>query len=146
MLEFVSMFKHSTPPLSSLLPENKITGPTSPAPLTMPVKPSSENPAQLRELIEKNLKWSQIIYEQNRKINNKLLWSAVANWLRLLVLIVPFILAAWYLPAALRNLERRYNQLTNGGAASSTMSAEDIIKFLPLSDTQREELKAILKK
>ncbi|OGH80467.1 MAG: hypothetical protein A3I29_03070 [Candidatus Magasanikbacteria bacterium RIFCSPLOWO2_02_FULL_44_11] len=99
----------------------------------------------LKELLEKNLKWSQIIYEQNRKINNKLLWSAVANWLRLLIIVVPFILAIIYLPAIIKNFKDQYMNFLGASQSGKASSVEDIINLLPINSAERERVKALLK-
>src|SRR3990167_10262362 len=99
----------------------------------------------LKELLEKNLKWSQIIYEQNRKINNKLLWSAVANWLRLLIIVVHFILAIIYLPAIIKNFKDQYMNFLGASQSGKASSVEDIINLLPINSAERERVKALLK-
>lgn len=73
-------------------------------PQTPPVKDVS--PLALRELMEKNLKWSQILYEQNRRINRKLLWTAFARWLQVIVTITAIGLAVWYAPRWASTLQR----------------------------------------
>lgn len=104
------------------------------------------SPAALRELLEKNLKWSQIIYEQNRKINSKLLWSAAANWLRLLAIAVPLVLAVWYLPAIIKELRAKYGFLLNATVKGqvSPVSVNNLLDILPINAVEREQLKAIL--
>ena len=101
----------------------------------------------LKELIEKNLKWSQIIYEQNRKINNKLLWSAAANWLRLLVIVVPIVLALIFLPPLLKNVWSQYSDLLGNIPAKGVKqnSLENVLKLFNLDPARQEQLKALLK-
>lgn len=112
-----------------------------------PAKDSS--PSALRELLEKNLKWSQIIYEQNRKINNKLLWSAIAEWLRLFIIVIPLVVLIWgtwaFLPQ-LKNVYSQYNELLglNAAANGKNGSCADLIKNLPVSAAQQEQLKGML--
>lgn len=102
--------------------------------------------SDMHELLEKNLKWSQIIYEQNRKINNKLLWSAIANWARLAVLVVPIIFALLYLPPILSSFEERYVQFFSTGITSGkSQSIKDLLNLLPLSNSQRDQVKAMMK-
>jgi hypothetical protein len=113
-----------------------------------PVKDTS--PSALRELLEKNLKWSQIIYEQNRRLNGRLVWSLIANWLRLSIILVPLILGVLFLPNIFKNLRNTYGFLFNpvgtSGVASSTPSAEEIIKLINNLDTkQKAELNKLLK-
>lgn len=120
-------------------------------PKAEPVKDTS--PLALRELLEKNLKWSQIIYEQNRKINNKLLWSAIAEWLRLFIILVPLAIVIWgawaFLPQ-IKNVYSQYNELLQLSPTSlnsgSNSSVQDLIKLLPLNPSQQEQLKGMLAK
>ena len=111
------------------------------------VQEKDTTPSALRELLEKNLKWSQIIYEQNRKLNNKLLWMAVSSWLRMLLIVVPLILGILYLPSLFQKLQGQYGSLLNSAATGKTSpdSIESLLKILPLNDIQRQQLKTILK-
>ena len=101
----------------------------------------------IRELLEKNLKWSQIIYEQNRKINSKLLWTTIASWIKIVIIVVPLALAIIFLAPMAKNLSALYsNLLLNGSVGTkSPESLEQIIKLLPINPAQQEQLKAILK-
>lgn len=109
--------------------------------------PVVENEATIKELLEKNLKWSQIIYEQNRKINSKLLWTAIGSWFKVFLILIPLILAAIFLVPMLKNLSSVYADLLTGGVPStkSTDSLEQMMKLLPINSAQQEQLKAILK-
>ncbi len=110
------------------------------------------SPEALRELLEKNLKWSQIIYEQTRKINSKLFWKSVWGWVIFFILVVaPTAFTIWYLPPLLRGLEKKYQPLLSlMGSASATStvnnmgSIDEILKLLPISNEQKSSLKAVL--
>lgn len=131
--------KKITPAEIPVISENKT------APKVAVPKTDSE---MIKELLEKNLKWSQIIYEQNRKINNKLMWSAVGNWFRILLIVVPLILAVWFLPPVVKDLKNKYSDLLGGKTATSTPnpnSFEQFLKILPLDSAKQEQLKALLK-
>ena len=119
-----------------------------------PKPPKDVSPEALRELLEKNLKWSQIIYEQNRKINSKLFWTAFANWTRLVIMLAAFGAAAWFLPPIVASAIQRYNQILSdptsllkgmgsGGSAANTQVG-DLCDFLP-ADMQ-QSCKAITSK
>lgn len=112
-----------------------------------PVSVSLASESTVKELLEKNLKWSQIIYEQNRKINNKLLWTAIGSWIKVFLILIPLILAAIFLAPVAKNLSSLYSDLLIGGIPStkSTDSLEQMMKLLPLNSAQQEQLKAILK-
>ncbi len=101
-------------------------------------------------LLEKNLKWSQIIYEQNRKINNKLLWSAVASWLRLLMILIPLILAVFYLPTFLKDAWGKYGDILGietsiGENITNGNSVNSLIDGLQIDSAAKEQIKAILR-
>jgi hypothetical protein len=118
------------------------------APLTSLSKKAT--PEEIHELLEKNLKWSQIIYEQNRKISHTLMWSAVASWLRFLIIAVPFALAIIYLPSFLRTFEQKYGAWLKvfqnpASAVVSPPAIQDLVNLLPLTDSQREQVKAMMK-
>ena len=103
----------------------------------------------LKELIEKNLKWSQIIYEQNRKINNKLLWSAIFSWLKLILIVGPIIFAIIYFQPMLKGVWTQYNQLLGGMSAdkgaSTQGSLDNLLKLFNLDPAKQEQLKTLLK-
>ncbi|MBI5221629.1 MAG: hypothetical protein HY979_02395 [Candidatus Magasanikbacteria bacterium] len=102
----------------------------------------------IKELLEKNLKWSQIIYEQNRKIHSKMMWTAVAGWFRLILILAPLIWAIWYLPGIIKNLQNNYGSLLGGKSSDSqsqSNSMEQLLKILPLDAAKQEQLKALLK-
>lgn len=104
----------------------------------------------LKELIEKNLKWSQIIYEQNRKINNKLLWTAIANWFKVLLILVPLVLAILFLGPLLKGVISQYSDLLGGNGQQTSDSQQNamsnlLLKWSNLDPAQQEQLKALLK-
>jgi hypothetical protein len=107
---------------------------------------SSDN---VKDLLEKNLKWSQIIYEQNRKINHKLMWAAVAGWLRLILILAPLVLALLYLPPIAKSLWSNFDTLTGytqgTGNLNKSESLEKLLKVFNLNSQQKEQLKTILK-
>lgn len=110
----------------------------------LPSTPSRD--ATIKELLEKNLKWSQIIYEQNRKINRKLFWSALAGWLRFLLIAIPLVAGLIFLPSFVRELKTRYPIFFNAGTGSQKpASVNELIELLPLSPEQRDQLKTIIK-
>jgi len=105
-------------------------------------------PAALRELLEKNLKWSQIIYEQNRRIGRKLMWAAVAGWVRFAIIVVPIIIAVILLFPIARDFWQKYQQITGSISQTSQTAnntAEQLIKLLPIDPAKQEQLKELLK-
>lgn len=65
----------------------------------------------LRELIEKNIKWTQVVYEQNRKIKNRLTLMALGSYIRLALILIPLIAAVIFLPPLLQEWFGQYSDL-----------------------------------
>lgn len=136
------MFRHSKPIAAvPVVPTDK----TAAVEIVRPEPTMKE----LRELVEKNLKWSQIIYEQNRKINNKLLWSAISDWLRILLIVVPLVLGIIYLEPLLKGVLAQYAGLLGNSSASTAgkqpNSTDSLFKLLNLDPAKQEQIKTLLK-
>lgn len=122
-----------------IIPENKPT---------VKIATTKTEAETTKELLEKNLKWSQIIYEQNRKINGKLMWIAIGSWFKILLIAVPLILAIWFLPPVVKDLQNKYGGLLGGKTSddkNSASSFDQLLKILPLDPAKQEQLKALLK-
>lgn len=74
----------------------------------------SDGMGTLKDLVEKNIKWSQVIYEQNKGIKRRLTWMVVGGYLRLLIVVVPLVLAAIYLPPLIKDMLGQYGDLMGG--------------------------------
>ncbi|MBT4120604.1 MAG: hypothetical protein HOA57_00745 [Candidatus Magasanikbacteria bacterium] len=95
--------------------------------------------ANLKELVEKNIKWSQVIYEQNKKIKRRMTWMVIGNYLRLALIVVPIILAVFYLPPLLKSLFGQYQSIL-GGVGSSSSQINEL-----LGEASSSQLQEILK-
>ncbi len=106
-----------------------------------------EEEVPLRDLLEKNLKWSQIIYEQNRRISRRLLWSLVLSWIKWVVIIVLLVLGTWFAWPITKNLFNQYEAITGSGASSGQKldqsTLDKILKMIPLNDSEKEQIKAM---
>lgn len=106
----------------------------------------------VRELLEKNLKWSQIIYEQNRRINSKLFWTAFASWFKILLFIAVLAVSVFLLSPLVQQVINAYSAILGGGNSaqatepSSAANLEQLFNLLPLNDGQRAQLKELFNK
>jgi hypothetical protein len=104
----------------------------------------------IKELLEKNLKWSQIIYEQNRRIGRRLLWQSILSGVKWLIIGVAIAWSVWYAWPVIQGLTSQYNsimkqlQLAPGGKFDSA-SLDKILQNLSLTPQQQEQLKAMTK-
>jgi len=106
--------------------------------------------SEVGDLLQKNLKWSQIIYEQNRRLNSKFFWMALASWLRIFLIVAVLAVGLWFLPPLLGNIIGQYQAVLgeiagSGGKTSSTDSAQKLLQMLPINSAQQEQIKALLK-
>ncbi len=88
-----------------------------------------DTPADLKSLVEKNIKWSQALYEQNQKILRRMTMMTVANYLRLVLFAVPLIIALIYLPALFQQYVGAYQDLLNSNGQNSDGLQELLKQF-----------------
>lgn len=105
--------------------------------------------SDVQEMLEKNLKWSQIIYEQNRRIIRRLTISAVAAWVKWFLIIAVLIWGAWYGWPIVKKVNQQYESIVGQFQAVSTdkndetSALQKILNLLNLNQQQTEQLKAM---
>lgn len=73
------------------------------------------NQPELRELLEENLKYAKAVYWSVEKVRRHLLWQRIFTLIYIFVLIVlPLIIAAIYLPPYIKNYLGPYLELLQG--------------------------------
>jgi hypothetical protein len=104
---------------------------------------SGESGDTLKDLVEKNIKWSQVIYEQNRGIKRRLTLLLVGGYLKLLLIVVPLILAFIYLPPLLKDLFAQYSSLLGGLSGVSKGGQIDVGSIL--NQVSPDQIQQIMK-
>jgi len=75
-----------------------------------------EKTLSTEEMLKKSLQWSQLVYEQNKKIKRRLdliIWGGILKWV---LILVPIILSIIFLPALLKPYWDQYSGLLGNGA------------------------------
>lgn len=121
--------------------------PDKPPELTAPEKVRQLDVPALQELVEKNIKWSQVIYEQTKKTNRRLTIMAIGSYLRLLLILVPLIFVLIYLPPYIKGLLNTYGSLLGGTDANGNFmdSLDTIIKDYKGGGVNPDQIKTLLK-
>lgn len=97
--------------------------------------------ANLKELVEKNIKWSQVIYEQNKKIKHRMTLMVIGSYLRLAIILIPIVIAFIYLPPLLKDVVSQYQNIL-GGVSGAPAELNDLLGQVSSNQLQ-EILKAI---
>lgn len=63
---------------------------------------------EIKKILEKNLRLSEEIYQQTKYIKNYVFWAQIFGVLKILIIVVPIILAIIYLPPILQDLFSQY--------------------------------------
>ncbi len=71
---------------------------------------------EIKDLLIKNIKWSEAVYNQNKKIQSHLRWMSIAGFLRLFIILIPLIIGIIYLPPLLGEVFSQYQSLLGGGS------------------------------
>lgn len=86
--------------------------PSEPAPEFAGIPDTKED--NLTKLLQDNLKWSQVIYQQNKRMNTRLTLMVVGNYIRLLIILAPIILGIIYLPDLIERFWSNFQTVTGG--------------------------------
>ena len=85
---------------------------------------------EIKKLLEQNLEYNKAIYEMAQKTRRHLLWMKVFAILRVLIIVVPIVLAIIYLPPYIEKVMQPYeNLLQASGQGKNTLdnfSLEDL--------------------
>ena len=93
----------------------------------------------LQELVEKNIKWSQVIYNQNKKIKRRLTMLVIGNYFRLFLIIAPIILGVLYFPEIMAKFNEYFGQYL-GGATGPTDLLNNISSTYHIDPAQLQKL------
>ncbi len=63
---------------------------------------------ELEILIRQNIQWSEIIFKDVKKIRRRLLIGQVWGWVKLVLILSPFVAAAIFLPPYFRSAKQWY--------------------------------------
>lgn len=104
-------------------------------------------PDDLKSLMEENLKISKKILENTSSIRKHIFWSRVWSGVKLLLIIIPLVLAAIYLPPLIGKYTGMYENLFGKGGEQSDIidkfknlspdSLNNLLKLAP-PDVQRQ--------
>ena len=102
---------------------------------------------KIKELLTNNLKWSQIIYEQNRKINRKLFWASFFDYLKIALIVIPLVVGFFYLLPGINNLLNAADIFSGGkdGTSEQGASLDAFLNQLPLDQAKKEQIKTLLR-
>lgn len=92
----------------------------------------------LHGLIEKNIKWSQVIYNQNKKIKHRLTMIVIGNYLRLFLLFAPIIFGILYWPEISASFNQYLNQYL--GAGSQSFNLTNLLHSAQIDPSQLQNL------
>lgn len=71
--------------------------------------------SELKELIEKNIKLSEEVLEISKKIKGFVFWQRIFGVLKILIIFIPLILGAIFLPPLLQDVFKSYQELLGLG-------------------------------
>lgn len=74
----------------------------------------TDTTSDLKTLLEENLKLSKSIFRSTEKIKKMLRWAQVMGIVRLLIILIPIILALLYIPPFLQNIGDAFGKFYGG--------------------------------
>ncbi len=71
--------------------------------------------SQIKGLMRQNLEYTKKILELEEKNKRYILWLKIVNLLKLLIILIPIILALVYLPPVMKDFFEKYRELFGPG-------------------------------
>ena len=107
----------------------------------MRIDTGEEGRSQLQALLQENLKLSKAILHSVEKTRQHILLGQIANWIRLLLIAVPIVLAALYLPPLIKKFQENpaalFGNLLPSEKESPTITPEVIQELQKLLQQAR---------
>ncbi|MDO9509926.1 MAG: hypothetical protein Q7J14_01400 [Candidatus Magasanikbacteria bacterium] len=105
---------------------------------------------KINELLTNSLKWSQIIYEQNRKINRKLFWNSLFNYLKVVFILIPLVVGFFYILPGINSLLKTAGIFSDVDVGQKSVMdqegvIENLLEQLPLDQAKKEQIKSLLR-
>ena len=79
---------------------------------------------EIKELLTQVIAMNERIAAQNNRINRRITWMVVSGYVRLLLITLPFVAAAFFLPPLIRQMVSQY-QAVLGNDSSTPITASD---------------------
>jgi hypothetical protein len=110
----------------------------------MPLEPD-QNQADLKALLEENLRYTKAIYASTEKARRYILWGQVFGVLKVLLILIPLVLGFWYLKPYLMEATAAYQELLGGSAGSSNTNQSALDQLRALQQSGKLNLQDLLK-
>jgi len=78
----------------------------------------------IKSLLEKNLKMTEEIHAMVKSMKSYIFWQRIFSVLKLLLIIIPIVLALIYLPPFLEEIFAQYESLINLGQTSAAVGVD----------------------
>ncbi len=78
-------------------------------------------------LLEKQQVLLEVIEKQNKKIGRHIFWMTVGGYVRILLVIIPIVLAVIFLPPLLKDVTKQYQELLGVKNSASSFDIQNLI-------------------
>ena len=90
---------------------------------------------ELEILVRQNIQWSEVVRQDTKRIKRRLALMALGNWIRLLLILTPFILAAIFIPPYYRQAKQWYTDTIVTPQEKLQGNVDKFLNFLPGSNS-----------
>ena len=90
---------------------------------------------ELEVLIRQNIQWSEVVRQDTKRIKRRLSLMVLGNWVRLIIILTPFILAAIFIPPYYRQAKEWYEHNIQTPQQKMQGNVDRFLQFLPGNDS-----------
>ncbi len=69
----------------------------------------------LEVLVKKNIQWNEVVYNEVKRVRRRLTFMSIGSYVRLILLLTPFILGFIFLPPLIRQMKGTFESIIQPG-------------------------------
>lgn len=86
---------------------------------------------ELEVLVRQNIQWSEVLHHDTKRIKRRLSLMVLGNWIRLIIILTPFILAAIFIPPYYRQAKDWYIHNIQNPQQKFQGNVDKFLQYLP---------------
>lgn len=98
---------------------------------------------EILKLLKENLKISQEILRQSRKVQRYIFWQRILSWFYFVLIVGPLILALIYLPPLLKDVVGKYQDVFQQLETGQTLNPNQLKQIVPSGINLDELLRGV---
>jgi hypothetical protein len=86
---------------------------------------------KIEVLLKKNIQWTQAVYEQNKVIKRRLLFTVILGYVKIVLILIPIVIGFIFLPPYFQEFFGQVTSILDGFGEFTSLPVNDLFKQIP---------------